>query len=221
MGVKMKEENIQSGDLVKRLREEMQLNRREFCNYFDIPYRTVQDWEAGKRVMPDYVLRLLEYKIRMDQQNTQQKQKVQIKESFGICVMRLSDYEEMYDLWRGCDGIGLHTVDDSKEGLSRFLRRNPDSCFVMRLHDQVVGTILAGNDGRRGYIYHLAVDPLHRQEQIGSRLVNAVLRELKQQGIHKVALVASEDNMEGHAFWTKMGFEMRKELRYYSKDIVE
>ena len=82
LGVKMKEENIQSGDLVKRLREEMQLNRREFCDYFDIPYRTVQDWEAGKRVMPDYVLRLLEYKIRMDQQNTQQKQKVQIKESF-------------------------------------------------------------------------------------------------------------------------------------------
>lgn len=217
----MKEENIQSGDLIKRLREEMQLNRREFCDYFDIPYRTVQDWEAGKRVMPDYVMRLLEYKIRTDQQIATQGEKVQRKEISGIRVMQIADYEEIYNLWSNCDGIGLRTMDDSQEGIIRFLQRNPESCFVMQIDNKIVGTILAGNDGRRGYIYHLAVAPAHRNEHIGTGLVNAVLQELRQQYIYKVALVAYEDNSIGNAFWTKMGFEMRKELRYYSKEIVE
>lgn len=54
------------GEQVKELRGKMGMNRSEFCKYFGIPYRTVQDWEAGKRELPDYVLRLMWYRAQME-----------------------------------------------------------------------------------------------------------------------------------------------------------
>ena len=76
-------------------------------------------------------------------------------------IMDISDYEQVYKLWLSCAGMGLNNLDDSKEGIQRFLNRNPDTCFVAQDDHKIVGVIIAGSDGRRGYIYHTAVDPEH------------------------------------------------------------
>ena len=62
-----------------------------------------------------------------------------------------------------CEGMGLNNLDDSKEGIGRFLNRNPDTCFVAELENVIIGVILTGNDGRRGYIYYTAVNPKYRR----------------------------------------------------------
>lgn len=210
-------------EIIKELRRDLHLNRREFCDYFNIPYRTVQDWECGKRTMPEYVLRLLEYKIRTDEKLIEQRQerKSQKGEGTGIRRMRISDYEEVHKLWLSCDGVGLNELDDSRDGIERFLLRNPDTCFVAERDGNAAGVILAGNDGRRAYIYHLAVDKQYRGNGIATQLVDAVTEALRLLGIKKAALVVFKDNAEGNAFWEKMGFTVREDLLYRNRVIPE
>ena len=81
----------------------------------------------------------------------------------SIRLMTIDDYEKVYELWMSCVGMGLNNLDDSKEGIGRFLNRNPDTCFVAELENVIIGVILTGNDGRRGYIYHTAVNPKYRR----------------------------------------------------------
>lgn len=210
-------------EIIKELRKDLHLNRREFCDYFNIPYRTVQDWECGKRTMPEYVLRLLEYKIRTDEKLIEQRQerKSQKGEGTGIRRMRISDYEEVHKLWLSSEGVGLNELDDSKDGIGRFLLRNPDTCFVAERDGNAAGVILAGNDGRRAYIYHLAVLEEYRGRDIATQLVDAVMNALKLLGIKKAALVVFKDNMGGNAFWEKLGFTVREDLIYRNKVVPE
>lgn len=115
--------------------------------------------------------------------------------------MNISDYEAVHRLWLSCPGMVLNTVDDSREGIQRFLLRNPDTCFVAEEEGLIVGAIMAGNDGRRGYIYHTAVSPSRQKQGIGSQLVRAALSALQAAGITKVALVAFKKNEAGNRFW--------------------
>lgn len=131
----------------------------------------------------------------------------------NIRVMTVADYDAVYALWLSCEGMGLNDVDDSREGIARYLARNPDTCFVAE-DGGVVGVILAGHDGRRGYIYHTAVHPDARGWGIGSALVQRALAALKDCGISKVALVAFSRNEGGNAFWEKQGFKLREDLSY-------
>ena len=136
-------------------------------------------------------------------------------------IMDISDYEQVYDLWLSCAGMGLNNLDDSKDGIKRFLDRNPDTCFVAQDEQKIVGVIIAGNDGRRGYIYHTAVDPEHRHQGIATRLVNEAMGALKALGINKTALVVFSKNTDGNAFWEKSGFTSRDDLVYRNKTITE
>ena len=136
-------------------------------------------------------------------------------------TMDISDYEQVYKLWLSCAGMGLHNLDDSKEGIKRFLSRNPDTCFVAQGEQKIVGVIIAGNDGRRGYIYHTAVDPECRHQGIATRLVNEAMAALKKLGINKTALVVFSKNESGNAFWEKSGFNSRDDLVYRNKTITE
>lgn len=136
-------------------------------------------------------------------------------------IMDISDYEQVYDLWLSCAGMGLNNLDDSKEGIQRFLDRNPDTCFVAQDEQKIVGVIIAGNDGRRGYIYHTAVDPEQRHRGIATRLVNEAMGALKALGINKTALVVFSKNTDGNAFWEKSGFTSRDDLVYRNKTITE
>lgn len=131
-----------------------------------------------------------------------------------ILPMTTADYPAARALWRATPGMGLNAVDDSAEGIARFLRRNPTTCFVARQDAQLCGVILCGHDGRRGYIYHAAVARDARGQGIGSALLDAALRGLMDAGICKAALVAFADNEIGNAFWTGRGFSDRPDLRY-------
>ncbi len=132
----------------------------------------------------------------------------------NIRKMQLSDYENIYSLWLSCKGMGLNNVDDSKAGIAGFLKRNPDSCFVAEENNKIIGAIMAGNDGRRGYIYHTAVAPTHRRMGIAAKLVNRAVTALSSLGIAKVALVAFKRNTEGNSFWESQGFNAREDLVY-------
>lgn len=138
----------------------------------------------------------------------------------NIRKMQLTDYKNIYALWVSCKGMGLNDVDDSESGIARFLERNPDTCFVAEEAGTLAGVILAGNDGRRGYIYHTAVKPSFRKQGIGSMLVKTALDALKQLGISKVALVVFEKNGDGNAFWEKQGFTIRTDLTYRNKSLI-
>lgn len=133
----------------------------------------------------------------------------------------IDDYEAVYTLWTSCKGMGLNNLDDSADGIARFLRRNSDTCFVAEEHGQIVGAILAGNDGRRGYIYHTAVHPQYRRQGIATQLVEAVLQALRRARINKVSLVVFADNEAGNRFWQKMGFLPRTDLVYRDRPLAE
>ena len=138
-----------------------------------------------------------------------------------IRKMRIEDYEQVYALWLSCAGMGLNNLDDSRDGIRRFLSRNPETCFVAEDEEGIAGVILAGNDGRRGTIYHTAVSPAHRGKGIGRSLAETALEALRNLGIHKVCLVVFEKNTDGNAFWEKMGFTGRKDLVYRNRALSE
>lgn len=138
----------------------------------------------------------------------------------NIRTMTIADYDKVYALWLSCKGMGLNNLDDSCEGIERFLKRNPDTCFVAE-DGELVGVIIAGNDGRRGYIYHTAVSPDHRRKGIAKALVNAALNALRDLGINKTALVVFERNADGNAFWESAGFTPRGDLVYRNKALTE
>lgn len=116
-----------------------------------------------------------------------------------IRKMEIGDYEKVYALWMSCVGMGLNNLDDSKDGIGGFLKRNPDTCLVAEKDGALVGVILVGNDGRRGYIYHTAVAPQYRKQGIARQLVDAAMQALKECGINKVALVVFDRNENGNA----------------------
>lgn len=137
----------------------------------------------------------------------------------NIRLMSVDDYNAVYNLWLSCSGMGLNDLDDSEEGVRKFLERNPETCFVAENDGMVIGVIIAGNDGRRGYIYHTAVNPLFRGRGIGRKLVESAMNALKEAGINKVALVVFGRNKDGNEFWKKMGFTVREDLTYRNKTI--
>ena len=135
--------------------------------------------------------------------------------------MQLNDYNSVYALWLSCPGMGLNNLDDSQEGIAKYLARNPDTCFVAVEQGSIIGAILTGHDGRRGYISHTAVSPAYQRQGIGKQLVEVALNALKKQGIHKVNLVAFAHNEKGNAFWEKMGFTTRPDLIYRNRALVD
>lgn len=138
-----------------------------------------------------------------------------------IRIMTAEDYDEVYDLWINTEGMGLNDLDDSREGIERYLKRNPTTCFVAQEDNRTVGAIIAGHDGRRGYLYHTAVSKDYRRRGIAKALVESAVKALKEEGINKCALVVFEQNEKGNAFWEAIGFEERQDLVYRNKAIAE
>ena len=135
--------------------------------------------------------------------------------------MIIEDYDDVYRLWTLTKGMGLNNLDDTKTGINIFLQRNPNTCFVAIFHNEIIGTIISGHDGRRGYIYHTAVSEKFRKKGIGQKLVTSSLSALKTEGINKVALVVFSKNKLGNLFWEKIGFRKREDLIYRDKTINE
>ena len=136
-------------------------------------------------------------------------------------VMTASDYDGVYELWMNTPGMGINSTDDSREGVEKYIKRNPATSFVALVEGKVVGAILAGHDGRRGFIQHIAVLSEFRKHGIASTLVDKAMNALEEEGIHKVALLAFKKNELGNSFWEKMEFITREDVYYRNKSIHE
>jgi ribosomal protein S18 acetylase RimI-like enzyme len=141
--------------------------------------------------------------------------------STTIRTMTIYDYESVYDLWLNTPNMGLNNLDDSKDGIAKYLARNPDTCFVAEKDDVIIGVILCGHDGRRGYIHHTAVAEREQRNGIGAVLLDVAISALEHEGITKAALVVFDRNEKGNAFWEKQGFTIRPDLVYRNKAIVD
>ncbi|WP_151736353.1 GNAT family N-acetyltransferase [Paenibacillus tengchongensis] len=130
--------------------------------------------------------------------------------------MTIEDYDQMYELWQRSEGVHVSQAD-SRDSIAGYLRRNPGLSFVGESGGRVVGTILCGHDGRRGFIYHMAVDPDYRHQQLGQRLAEASLNGLSAQGIDKCHIFVIDDNASGNGFWQAVGWEKRSGFSVYSK----
>lgn len=134
--------------------------------------------------------------------------------------MQPSDFPALFTMWATTEGMGLRRQDDTHSGLRRFLTRNPTTCFVAEENGALIGAILSGHDGRRGYIYHTAVIPSRRRCGVGTLLVRAVEDAMRREGIHKTALAVFTDNAAGNAFWEAEGFIAQDDLVYRNKSLT-
>ncbi len=138
-------------------------------------------------------------------------------------LMTPEDYLALFALWNSVPEFkrGLRSLDDSEEGVRKFLKRNPTTCFVAEIAGEIIGGILAGHDGRRGYIYHAIVLPEHQGKGIGKQLADAACDALKAEGINRVGMLVFAGNQQGNAFWESQGWQMRPDLNYRNKSLNE
>lgn len=136
-------------------------------------------------------------------------------------LMTPADYEPVMTMWQGTAGMGMRSLDDSREGIEKFLARNPSTCYVAEKDGELIGVILAGHDGRRGYIYHAAVRENLRGSGIGTTLVDLAEAALKAEGINKAGMLVYAQNVSGNAFWESRGWTTRPDITYRNKSLNE
>ena len=141
--------------------------------------------------------------------------------NFTLRVMQIEDYENVYKLWMTIDGFGIRSIDDSKEGVARFLKRNPNTSVVAEADGKIVGAILCGHDGRRGCFYHVCVQKEYRKHGIGKAMAVFCMKALQEEEINKVSLIAFQKNEGGNQFWRKVGWTFREDLNYYDFTLNE
>ena len=132
-----------------------------------------------------------------------------------VRVMTMEDYGQVRELWNSIKGFGIRSVDDSREGVERFLKRNPATSVVAIEDGRVVGAILCGHAGRRGCLYHVCVHKDYRMRGIGKSMVVFAMEALKEEQINKVSLIAFTQNDIGNSFWKEIGWTKREDLNYY------
>ena len=144
------------------------------------------------------------------------------EQKYIIRAMTAEDYDGLYALWMTIKGFGIRSIDDSREGVERFLKRNPGfSVVAVAENGQIVGGILCGHDGRRGCLYHVCVREDYRRLGIGKAMVVFCMNALKQEDINKVSLIAFTRNDVGNAFWNRIGWTHRMDLNYYDFTLNE
>ena len=132
-----------------------------------------------------------------------------------IRVMTIDDYDSVYDLWMSIKGFGIRSIDDSREGVEKFLKRTPTTSMIAVEDGKTVGAILCGHDGRRGCMYHVCVHEKYRMRGIGKAMAARAMEALREEGINKVSLIAFKKNEVGNSFWKGVGWEFRDDLNYY------
>ena len=138
-------------------------------------------------------------------------------------TINIKDYDEIFELWNSTEQSrrALNPVDDTREGIDRYLKRNPNTCFAAVTDDKIVGVILTGHDGRRGIIHHMCVHPDYRRRGIAGQLVSLAEDALKKEGIQKVFGLVFKDNDPANIFWEQQGYSIRTNLNYRNKSLNE
>ncbi len=129
--------------------------------------------------------------------------------------MTEDDYDDVRALWMTIRGFGIRALDDSREDVQRFIRRNPTTSVVARMDGRIVGSILCGSDGRQGALYHVCVARDYRRRGIGTHMVGYCMHQLRLMGINKVSLIAFTSNDAGNAFWKQIGWTRKSDVNYY------
>ena len=132
-----------------------------------------------------------------------------------IRAMTVEDYDQLHALWMRIKGFGIRSIDDSKEGVERFLKRNPTTSVIAEIDGKVVGGILCGHDGRTGCFYHVCVEDSYRHHGVGYKMVRAAIKAMQKEGVSKISLVAFKDNHIGNAFWQGIGWTEREDFNSY------
>ncbi|MBR0164691.1 MAG: GNAT family N-acetyltransferase [Lachnospiraceae bacterium] len=132
-----------------------------------------------------------------------------------VRAMTITDYPSVYALWKTIPGFGIRAIDDSEEGIERFLLRNPSSCAVAEQDGHIVGAILCGHDGRSACFYHVCVAKEYRRRGIGSAMVRFCIEALKREEINRILLNAFIKNEIGNLFWQSMGWRLCSDSHYY------
>ncbi|MBE5969652.1 MAG: GNAT family N-acetyltransferase [Lachnospiraceae bacterium] len=136
-----------------------------------------------------------------------------------VRTMTINDYENVEKLWKKIKGFVIRSIDDSKDGIERFLKRNPTTCVVAEEEGRIVGSILCGHDGRKGCMYHVCVDPDFRRKGIGKSMVLFAIEKLQEEKINDVSIIAFTANDIGNAFWKKLGWELRRDINSYEVEL--
>lgn len=134
-----------------------------------------------------------------------------------IREMTIEDYEEVYNMWQITTKRALSKADE-KPQMERYLKHNAGMSQVALIDGKIVGTVLAGHDGRRGFIHHMAVMPDYRRRRIGHALAETAIKKIGEQGIDKTHIFCYRNNETGQSFWRDFGFEKRDDVFVYSFD---
>ena len=140
---------------------------------------------------------------------------------FTTRLVTIDDYDDMLALWNSTEQSkrALNPVDDSHEGIARYIKRNPTTCFGAFSGDKLVGVILTGHDGRRALIHHMCVHPDYRRMNSASTLVKLAEEALRAEGIQKIIGFVFKDNDAANAFWERQGYTLRTNLNYRNKSL--
>jgi ribosomal protein S18 acetylase RimI-like enzyme len=140
---------------------------------------------------------------------------------YSIKQVTIEDYDAIYELWNSTEQSrrALNPVDDSRDGIERYLKRNPNTCFAAVADGSIIGVILTGHDGRRAIVHHMCVHPDHRRKGIAAKLVSVAEEALKKEGIQKIFGLVFKDNDPANAFWEEQGYSLRTNLNYRNKSL--
>ncbi|MCX7710523.1 MAG: GNAT family N-acetyltransferase [Clostridia bacterium] len=137
-----------------------------------------------------------------------------------IREMKIEDYEQAISFWKSIEGMGLSDAD-SRENIAGFLNRNQGLSFVCEENGTLIGTLLCGHDGRRAFLYHLAVEPACRKRGIAGELIKRCFQRLEEEKIHKCHLFVFRNNDLGSSFWEGSGWQKREDLYVFSKTVEQ
>jgi ribosomal protein S18 acetylase RimI-like enzyme len=140
------------------------------------------------------------------------------KMTVEIRIMEAKDYSGALSLWQSLPGLGLSGAD-KEDAIQQFLAKNPETCFVAQSSEKIIGTVLGGSDGRRGYLYHLAVHEEYQHLGLGRQLSEKCLEALKTQGLQKCHIFVINSNLAGLKFWQRLGWLLRNDILVLSKDL--
>ena len=140
---------------------------------------------------------------------------------YELRLITIEDYDEIFALWNATEQSrrALNPVDDSREGIDRYLKRNPNTCFAAVSEGKIIGVILTGHDGRRAIVHHLCVHPDFRRMGIAEKLVSTAEEALKKEGIQKIFGLVFKDNDPANSFWESQGYSLRTNLNYRNKSL--
>lgn len=149
--------------------------------------------------------------------------------NIAVRAVVIEDYDTIYELWNSTEQSrrAMNPVDDTREGIEKYLKRNPTTCFLAYINDdeendkRIVGVILTGHDGRRGMIHHMCVHPDYRRQGIARRLVEKEEDALRKEGISKIFGLVFKDNDVANDFWEEQGYSLRTNLNYRNKSLNE